>query len=220
MFSKREKIIFTIFYPIITLVAVVVILLSYNTGYNRLHLERQAYFERVVSKTVENVDVMLEQFWDEINLFEDYLCSHKVNDITDMEKIVITNPFSYDEDKLLFVFDDNKNFTSSDGHTGDRNSFLPVDFTYDISQRISIITTLPCHGNKMYFLFVRNIPTTSNVNEYAGIAVSVDYIESLILSDDFGKDFCIYLVDDYGNKIHTCGTNLDLNMGNNIYDDF
>ena len=89
MFSNKEKFLFTICYPIVAIAQVVIMVLCYDLFFNQLYLERQDYFKDVSTKTVENVDIMLNHYHDDIDLFEELMLSKNVDNIDELESLFI-----------------------------------------------------------------------------------------------------------------------------------
>ena len=219
MFSNKEKFLFTICYPIVAIAQVVIMVLCYDLFFNQLYLERQDYFKDVSTKTVENVDIMLNHYHDDIDLFEELMLSKNVDNIDELEKLVYSNPLNYDSKKVLFLVDDNR-FVSSDGLNGKAHDFLLSTTVSESESKNTIISTIPYHNDTMYFIFIKNISSTVNENDFVGIALELNYIEELFMNDRFANECSIYITSNSGEKLYTCSTNLDLGVGDNVYNDF
>jgi signal transduction histidine kinase/ActR/RegA family two-component response regulator len=193
--------------------------LCYDYLFNQIFSERQAYFKNVSTKTVENVDLMLEHYWDDINLFEELALSKNVGNIEDLEELIFSNPLNYNSDKVLFAFDENK-FISSDGIDVNNDSSFNVNYISGIDDQTSLITSIPNHNNKMYFVFLKDLSNTLGIKNYIGIAVNLEYIESLFMNEGLIDECSIFITNDDGIKLYTCNTSLDLKIGENVYEDF
>jgi len=221
--KKNSRLILLIFIILISVIVLVSTAWYYIMLEKKLYQERQSFFELFTRNTSEYIDLAIERYWSNNDLYQQYL---NMADIKDYETLRDALQIDYYKDKnndiIVMLLDDKGDYYSIDGHEDCFGTDFPV--TMDGNERQIIVTELPLHKDEeVYIFFFEKLETPIYLEDKETIthiasAVNMKKFEELLETKEFKAGCNIYLVSSDGNILFRNKNSKDFLKNENIYD--